>query len=96
MNLIFMEYFYSFRSFFSGGVLCDAVGILCGSTIATNVGGAIYREGHTFVLTHGVTANNVAGSVGLDYVLLLFSQSFSHERKDSQNAKNFNKTSILD
>ena len=96
MNLIFMECFYSFRSFFSGGILCDAVGILCGGTIATDVGGAIYREGHTFVLTHGVTANNVAGSVGLDYVLLLFSQSFSHERKDSQNAENFFKTSILE
>jgi len=49
---------------FSGGVLCDAVGIKCGSTIATEVGGAIYREGHTFVLTHGVTADNVAGALG--------------------------------
>jgi hypothetical protein len=96
MNLIFMKCFYSFRSFFSGGILCDAVGILCGGTIATDVGGAIYREGHTFVLTHGVTANNVAGSVGKDYVLLLFSQSFFHERKDSQNADFFFKTSILE
>ena len=96
MNLIFMECFYSFRSFFSGGVLCDAVGIKCGSTIATEVGGAIYREGHTFVLTHGVTATNVAGSLGLDYVLLLFSQSFSHERKDLQNAEFFFKTSVLE
>ena len=100
MNLIFMEFFHSFCSFFSGGILCDAVGILCGGTIATDVGGAIYREGHTFVLTHGVTATNVAGSLGLDYVLLLFSQSFSqsfsHERKDSQNAKKFFKTSILE
>ena len=96
MNIIFNECFYSFRSFFSGGILCDAVGIKCGSTIATTIGGVIYREGHTFVLTHGVTANNVAGSVGLDYVLLLFSQSFSHERKDSQNADFFFKTSILE
>ena len=95
MHLILMECFYSFRSFFSGGILCDAVGILCGGT-AIGVSGAIYREGHTFVLTHGVTANNVAGSVGLDYVLLLFSQSFSRERKDSQNAENFFKTSILE
>ena len=96
MHLIFMECFHSFCSFFSGGILCDAAGILCGGTIATDFGGAIYREGHTFVLTHGVTANNVAGSVGLDYVVLLFSQSFSHERKDSQNAENFFKTSILE
>ena len=82
MNLIFMECFYSFRSFFSGGILCDAVGILCGGT-AIGVSGAIYREGHTFVLTHGVTANNVAGSVGLDYVLLLFSQSFSQNLREN-------------
>ena len=77
MNLIFMEYFYSFRSFFSGGVLCDAVGIKCGSTIATNVGGAIYREGHTFVLNHGVTADNAAGSLGfkLSYIQLPCSAS---------------------
>jgi hypothetical protein len=31
-------------------------------------------------LTHGVTAKNVAGSVGLDYVLLLFSQFLSWEK----------------
>ena len=74
--------------FFSGGVLCEAIALTCGGT-AIGVSGAIFREGHTFVLTHGVTANNVAGSVGLDYVLLLFSQSFSHERKDSQNAEKF-------
>ena len=78
MHLIFMECFHSFCSFFSGGILCDAVGILCGGTIGTEMG-AIYREGHTFVLTHGVTADNVAGSLGMDYVLLLFSQSFSYE-----------------
>ena len=82
MNLIFMEYFYSFRSFFSGGVLCDAVGILCGSTIATEVGGAIYREGHTFVLTHGVTADNAAGALGLDRIIcFFFSLKFSLTRE---------------
>merc|ERR1711997_863432 len=48
---------------YSGGILCDAVGILCGGT-AIGVSGAIYREGHTFVLTHGVTADNVAGALG--------------------------------
>ena len=73
MNLFVTNFFRSFCSFFSGGIFCDGVGILCGGT-AIGVSGAIYREGHTFVLTHGVTANNVAGSVGLDYVLLLFSQ----------------------
>ena len=64
MNLIFMEFFHSFRSFFSGGILCDAVGIKCGGTIAIDVGGAIYREGHTFVLTHGVAVESAAGSLG--------------------------------
>ena len=48
---------------FSGGIFCDAVGILCGGT-AIGVSGAIYREGHTYVLTHGVTADNAAGSLG--------------------------------
>merc|ERR1740129_2044844 len=48
---------------YSGGILCDAVGILCGGT-AIGVSGAIYREGHAFVLTHGVTADNAAGSLG--------------------------------
>ena len=57
------EFFHSLCSFFSGGILCDAVGILCGGT-AIGVSGAIYREGHTYVLTHGVTADNAAGSLG--------------------------------
>jgi hypothetical protein len=48
---------------YSGGIFCDGVGILCGGT-AIGVSGAIYREGHTFVLTHGVTADNVAGALG--------------------------------
>ena len=65
MNLFLCNYilFYSFHSFFSGGVFCDAVGILCGGT-AIDVSGAVYREGHTFVLTHGVTDDNLAGSLG--------------------------------
>ena len=49
--------------FFSGGVLCDAIGLSCGGT-AIGVSGAIFREGHTFVLTHGVSAINAAGSIG--------------------------------
>ena len=49
---------------FSGGILCDASALTCGNAIATDVGGAIYREHHTFVLTHGVTANSAAGSLG--------------------------------
>ena len=58
-----MELFHSICLFFSGGVFCDAVGILCGGT-AIDVSGAIYREGHTFVLTHGVAASNVAATLG--------------------------------
>ena len=76
MNLFVMEFFHSFCSFFSGGILCDAVGILCGGT-AIGVSGAIYREGHTFVLNHGVTADNAAGSLGfkLSYIQLPCSAS---------------------
>merc|ERR1719491_21145 len=48
---------------FSGGVFCDAIALSCGGT-AIGVSGAIVREGHTFVLTHGVTATNAAGSLG--------------------------------
>jgi len=48
---------------YSGGVLCDAIGLSCGGT-AIGVSGAIFREGHTFVLTHGVSAINAAGSLG--------------------------------
>merc|ERR1719350_2491899 len=47
----------------SGGIFCDAMALACGGT-AIGVTGAIYREGHTFVLTHGVTADNVAGALG--------------------------------
>ena len=49
--------------FFSGGVFCDAIGLTCGGT-AIGVSGAIVRTGHTFVLTHGVTSTNLAGSLG--------------------------------
>ena len=81
MNLFVMEFFHSFCSFFSGGILCDAVGILCGGT-AIGVSGAIYREGHTFVLTHGVTADNVAGALGLDRIIcFFFSLKFSLTRE---------------
>ena len=57
--------------FFSGGILCDAMALACGGT-AIGVSGAIFREGHTFVLTHGVTATNAAGSLGfkLSYIQL--------------------------
>jgi hypothetical protein len=51
---------------FSGGVLCDAMKLTCGSTSSTSnqAGGAIYRTGHTFVLTHGVTDTVTSGSLG--------------------------------
>ena len=49
---------------FSGGILCDAMKLTCGSTSATTIGGAIYRTGHTFVLTHGVTSTVTSGSLG--------------------------------
>jgi len=48
----------------SGGILCDAMKLTCGSTSATTIGGAIYRTGHTFVLTHGVTSTVTSGSIG--------------------------------
>merc|ERR1711971_448202 len=48
----------------SGGILCDAMALTCGSTSATTIGGAIYRTGHTFVLTHGVTSTVTSGSLG--------------------------------
>merc|ERR1711971_563156 len=47
----------------SGGVFCDAIALACGGT-AIGVSGAIFREGHTFVLTHGVTSTNLAASYG--------------------------------
>merc|ERR1711956_113865 len=55
----------------SGGILCDAMALACGGT-AIGVSGAIFREGHTFVLTHGVTATNAVGSLGfkLSYIQL--------------------------
>merc|ERR1719278_1566463 len=50
---------------FSGGHLCDAQKLTCGSsTSATIGGGAVYRSGHTFVLTHGVTKTVTSGSLG--------------------------------
>jgi len=47
----------------SGGILCDAMLLTCGGT-AIGVSGAIYRTGHTFVLTHGVTSTVTSGTVG--------------------------------
>ena len=38
--------------------------LTCGSKYATTIGGAIYRTGHTFVLTHGVTSTVTSGSLG--------------------------------
>ena len=63
-------------SFFSGGIFCDSAGVTCGGT-AIGVSGVIYREGHTFVLNHGVTADNAAGSLGfkLSYIQLPCSAS---------------------
>ena len=57
--------------FFSGGIFCDAGALTCGGT-AIGVSGAVVREGHTFVLTHGVTGTNLAGSLGfkLSYIQL--------------------------
>ena len=81
MNLFVTKFFHSFCSFFSGGIFCDGVGILCGGT-AIGVSGAIYREGHTFVLTHGVTADNAAGALGLDRIIcFFFSLKFSLTRE---------------
>ena len=44
----------------------------CGQGTSAIASGAIFREGHTFVLTHGVTSTNTAGSYGfkLSYVQL--------------------------
>ena len=69
--------------FFSGGVLCDAIGVSCGGT-AIGVSGAIVREGHTFVLTHGVTSTNLAGSLGfkLSYVQLPCGASIGYTTTD--------------
>ena len=63
-------------SFFSGGIFCDSAGVTCGGT-AIGVSGVIYREGHTYVLNHGVTADNAAGSLGfkLSYIQLPCSAS---------------------
>ena len=61
---------------FSGGIFCDSAGVTCGGT-AIGVSGVIYREGHTYVLNHGVTADNAAGSLGfkLSYIQLPCSAS---------------------
>ena len=69
---------------FSGGILCDAMKLTCGSTSATTIGGAIYRTGHTFVLTHGVTATNLAGSLGfkLSYLQLPCGSSIGYTTTD--------------
>ena len=44
----------------------------CGQGTSAIASGAIFREGHTFVLTHGVTGTNLAGSLGfkLSYIQL--------------------------
>jgi len=57
---------------FSGGVLCDEATTSCSSITTTYTGSAIYRTGHTFVLTHGVTSAVTAGNLGfkLSYVQL--------------------------
>ena len=54
----------------------------CGASsaiTAIGVSGAIFREGHTFVLTHGVTATNLANSLGfkLSYLQLPCGSSIS-------------------
>ena len=69
--------------FFSGGVFCDAIALACGGT-AIGVSGAIFREGHTFVLTHGVTSTNLAGSLGfkLSYVQLPCGASIGYTTTD--------------
>jgi uncharacterized protein (UPF0303 family) len=70
-------------SFFSGGVLCDAAALTCGGA-AIGVSGAIVREGHTFVLTHGVTSTNVAGNLGfkLSYLQLPCGSSIGYSTTD--------------
>ena len=69
--------------FFSGGVFCDAMALACGGT-AIGVSGAIVREGHTFVLTHGVTSTNLAGSLGfkLSYLQLPCGSSIGYTTTD--------------
>ena len=69
--------------FFSGGVFCDAIALSCGGT-AIGVSGAIVREGHTFVLTHGVTSTNLAGSLGfkLSYIQLPCGSSIGYTTTD--------------
>ena len=72
-----------FFLFFSGGVFCDAIALSCGGT-AIGVSGAIVREGHTFVLTHGVTSTNLAGSLGfkLSYLQLPCGSSIGYTTTD--------------
>jgi hypothetical protein len=59
-----------FSDVYSGDVLCEASGTASGIANSNTCGtsaisiGAIFREGHTFVLTHGVTAINAVASVG--------------------------------
>jgi len=68
---------------YSGGVFCDAIALSCGGT-AIGVSGAIVREGHTFVLTHGVTSTNLAGSLGfkLSYIQLPCGSSIGYTTTD--------------
>merc|ERR1719464_1359101 len=51
---------------------------------AIGVSGAIVREGHTFVLTHGVTSTNLAGSLGfkLSYIQLPCGSSIGYTTTD--------------
>ena len=49
--------------FFSGGILCDVAEDDCGHATSTNTGGAIFRTGHTFVLTHGTITPAIASTV---------------------------------
>ena len=90
------NFFIHFVPFCSGGIFCDAVGILCGGT-AIGVSGAIYREGHTFVLTHGVTADNAAGSLGANWIICyLFSLKFSLTwERTHKMLRNFSKHQFL-
>jgi hypothetical protein len=48
---------------FSGGILCDVAEDDCGHATTTNTGGAVYRSGHTFVLTHGTITPAIASTV---------------------------------
>ena len=38
------------KLFFSGGIFCEDTASLCGAAAAIDVGGAVYRAGHNFVL----------------------------------------------